>query len=50
MRVQNGYKDNTTEEVKKFIDKIEKIGEVLPREEKVLLIAAAERLQATLHR
>ena len=50
MRVQNGYNDNTIEEVKKFIDKIEKIGEVLPREEKVLLIAAAERLQATLHR
>ena len=50
MKVQNGYNDNTIEQVKKFIDKIEKIGEVLPREEKVSLIAAAERLQATLHR
>jgi len=50
MKVQNGYNDNTTEQIKQFIYKLDKIGEILPREEKVLLIGAAERLQTNLNR
>jgi hypothetical protein len=50
IKVQNGYNDNTIEQVKQFIYKVDKIGEVLSSEEKVSLIAAAERLQASLNR
>jgi hypothetical protein len=52
MKYQNGYNndDDTIKQVKNFIDKVEKMGEVIPREEKVLLIAAAERLQGTINR
>jgi hypothetical protein len=50
MKVENGYNDNTIEQVKQFIYKVDKIGEVLLSEEKVSLIAAAERLQASLNR
>jgi methyl-accepting chemotaxis protein len=44
MKDQNGYNDNNTiEQVKKFIDKVKMIGEVLPKEEEASLVAAAER-------
>jgi len=51
VKVQNGYKvDDTTEQINKFIDKIDEMGEVLPWQERALVVAAAERLQAILNR
>ena len=39
---------SATKQVKKFIDIVKMIGEVLPKEEEASLIAAAERLQKTI--
>jgi NTE family protein len=52
MKVQNGRNDddNSIKHVEQFIHKVEEIGEVLPKEEEALLIAAAERLQETIKR
>ena len=50
VKVQNGYKVDTTEQINKFIDKMDKIGDVLPRQDRTLVVAAAERLQETIKR
>ena len=48
MKVQNGYNDDTIKQLNDFKGKVEQIGELLAKEEKVSLIAAAERLQETI--
>jgi hypothetical protein len=50
MKIENGYNNDPIikELVKDFMDKVEDIGEVLLREEKELLIAAAKQLQDTI--
>jgi hypothetical protein len=47
MKVQNGYND-IIKQLNDFKGKVEQIGELLPKEVKVSLIAAAERLQETI--
>jgi hypothetical protein len=48
MKVQNGCNDDTIKQLNDFKSKVEQIGELLPKEEKVSLITAAERLQETI--
>jgi hypothetical protein len=47
VKVQNGYND-IIRQLNDFKGKVEQIGELLPKEVKVSLIAAAERLQETI--
>jgi hypothetical protein len=48
MKFQNGHDHDTIKQLNDFKDKVEQMGELLPKEEKVSLIAAAERLQETI--
>jgi hypothetical protein len=50
VKVQNGYNDDTIKQLNDFKGKVEQIGELLPKEQKVSLIAAAEQLQETIKR
>jgi predicted acylesterase/phospholipase RssA len=51
MKVQNGYNnDDTIKQLNDFKGKVEQIGELLPKEEKASLIAAAERLREAIRR
>jgi NTE family protein len=48
IKIQNGYNDDTIKQLNDFKGKVEQMGELLAKEEKVSLIAAAKRLQETI--
>jgi len=48
IKVQNGYNNDTIKQLNDFKGKVEQIGELLPKDVKVSLIAAAERLKETI--
>lgn len=50
MKVQNGHNDDIIKQLTDFKGKVEDIGQLLPKEEKVSLIASVEQLQETIKR